>query len=420
MAHPLAVNTRSLERRLVNDIFGNRVSVTSQAALRHYDRAVDAQLHAWPGVLEHIDAALTHAPEFALPYALKALGLMARGEASPALAALARAQTCVQRALPREQSQVALVTSILESRSHDALAQVTEHARQYPTDALAASTALGAYGLFGFSGRSDHDAARLAFVDALAPHFPVDFPWLTSYRGWARIETGQVQEGLAMAQGALALRPDNGHNAHIVMHGYFELGASDAALDFLAQWLPTYPEHAQMWGHLQWHAALAEIELGLLDAAVARLLGPITDYLPRGLPFMGLADTVALTWQLGLLGVSGLPWAMVQKHAKRHFPEGSNVFGELHLTLLAAARRDHRAVLASLRRLEKIAQRGHGGAPVAIQFAQGLAALIEGDGDGARKHLDACRADAVCLGGSHAQRRIVEQTQMACRLPLLH
>ena len=348
------------------------------------------------------------------------MALAARGESGPALAALARAQTCVQRDSPREQSQVALVTSILDGRSRDALAQVTEHARQYPTDALAASTALGAYGLFGFSGRADHDAARLAFVEDLAPHFPGDFPWLTAHRGWARIETGQVQDGLAMAQGALALRPDNGHNAHIVMHGFFELGESDAALDFLAEWLPAYPEHAQMWGHLHWHAALAEIELGLLDAAVARLLGPITAYLPRGLPFMGLADTVALTWQLGLLGMGGLPWAMVQKHAERHFPEGSNVFGELHLSLLAAARRDHRAVLASWRRLEKIAERGHGGAPVAMQFAQGLAALMKGDGEAARKLLDACRADAVRLGGSHAQRRIVEQTQQACRLPPLH
>jgi len=55
----------------MNDMFGNGVTCVSHAAIQHYDRAVDAHLHAWPGVLESVDAALAEAPDFSLPHALK-------------------------------------------------------------------------------------------------------------------------------------------------------------------------------------------------------------------------------------------------------------------------------------------------------------------------------------------------------------
>ena len=39
----------------MNDMFDNGTTVASQSALHHYDRAMDAHLHAWPGVLESIE-----------------------------------------------------------------------------------------------------------------------------------------------------------------------------------------------------------------------------------------------------------------------------------------------------------------------------------------------------------------------------
>ena len=45
---------------------------------------------------------------------------------------------------------------------------------------------------------------------------------------------------------------------------------------------------------------LAELELQQSDAAVARMVGPIMEYLPCGTPFMGLADVASLLWRLGL------------------------------------------------------------------------------------------------------------------------
>jgi hypothetical protein len=132
---------------------------------------------------------------------------------------------------------------------------------------------------------------------------------------------------------------------------------------------------------------------------------------------MGLPDVVSLLWRLGLLGVRGLPWGIAHKHAELHFSNGSNVFGELHLTMLAAVRADRPALVAAVSRLKANGERGHSGALVAVRWAQALIALLDGDRAAAREHFDACSDGAARLGGSHAQRCIVAQTRDALQLP---
>ena len=400
----------------MHDHFGNSVTCAVESAVRSYNVAVDSQLHAWPGVSDACDEAIRADPGFALPHALKALALAAYGRISEARGALARAIE-LKPATAREQSFLGLLAAIFEGSTMQALALVIEHCRCYPTDPLAASTAVGAYGLFAFSGRADHNAARLDFLESLALHYPGDFSWLLANRGWARIECGDAEEGLAMALRAIAQRPNNAHNAHIVMHGYYELRRPGEAVAFLAAWLPRYPEAALMWGHLQWHCALAELELDDADAAMRRLLGPILNYLPRGTPFMGLADIASLLWRMGLLGVGPLPWTEAQSHAASHFEQGSNPFGELHLAMLAAARRDGAALDAAVPRLQALTDGGHQGAIAVLHWTKALRALVDGDPVAARDHFDACRGDAVRLGGSHAQRSIIERTQQALSIP---
>lgn len=401
----------------MRDAFGNLVSCASPSALRAYDQAVDAQLHAWPGVLATCDDAIAVDPDFPLPHALKALALAAYGRASEARAALARALE-KNPTTAREQSFLALIGAILDGKTTQALAMVIEHRRLYPTDALAASTALGAYGLFAFSGHADHDAARRDFLEALAPYYPTDFPWLLSNRGWARIECGEAEEGLAMTLAAIAKRPNNGHNAHHVMHGYFEVGRGQEAVAFVDGWLPSYPDVGLMWGHLHWHGALAELALDQADAAMRRLLGPILAYLPRGTPFMGLADIASLLWRMGLQGARGLPWTEAQFHASEHFTRGSNPFGEIHLAMLAAVRRDCAALDAGARRLQAAAENGHQGAGPALYWTKALQALVNADQVAAREHLEACRRGVVRVGGSHAQRSIVDGTVQALAVPV--
>lgn len=400
----------------MNDVLGNSVTVASAQALKAYERAVDAHLHAWPGVVQALDEALAEDPDFVLAHALQALWMQMYGRIDEARAALERAEANAADSSAREQSHVALVSAIVGGRAPAALVQVQQHAQRFPTDVLSASTAMGAYGLFAFSGRRDHDAARRAFIEALAPQLPAELPWLLMHRAWVRIESGDADEGLELARRSMAARPRNGHGAHVLLHGLYETQRTQESLDFLAAWLSTYPEDALMWGHLQWHGALAELALGDHAAASRRMLGPVLDFLPKGPPFMGLPDTASLLWRLGLQGASGLPWPAAQDHAERHFAQGSNVFGEVHLALLAAARRDSAALSAGWARLEKTAGRGHEGAPVAAAFVRALHAMLRRDEADAGLHWRQCLPELPRIGGSRAQRAVVQMTYAAGRL----
>jgi hypothetical protein len=406
------------EELVMHDAFGNAVQCSSTAAVRAYDRAVDCYLHAFPGVVDATGEALAHDPGFALAHVLRGLFHAMYGRGEEARQCLSRARDCLAGASDRERSHVALIGAIIEARTRDALAAVETHATRYPTDIVAIAPALGAYGLFAFSGRADHDNARLAFVERIAPYFPGSFPWLLAHRGWCRIECGAVDEGMAMVLEAIAERPANGHNAHMVMHGYYEKGDPASAQTFLAGWMPSYPDDALMWGHLQWHWALTELALGHDDLALERLVGPMLDYLPRGTPFMGLADVVALLWRLGLRDRHTSAWNSARQHAQPFLAKGSNPFGELHLAMLAAAYRERGQLEQCDRRLESLERAGHEGAAVVRHWAAALKSLIDGDTPTALEEFDACRAELPRIGGSRAQRAIVEETSRALRVPV--
>ena len=401
----------------MQDCLGNLVTTPSPEALRLVECAIDRHARGWPGALEAAEAAASEDPALAIAHALQALihGMWARR--APAEAAMSRALQLARHASARELSLIEVLEHVLRGRMQAGLGWLLAHLRRFPSDRLALTTGVGAYGLFAFSGRPDHNEQRLLLLDDLERHYPKDDPWLLAYRGWVRIELGAVDEGLSMALCAIESMPQNAHNAHVVAHGMHEAGRSADYLAFLHGWLAGYSEHGLMWGHLQWHAAIAELELGDDEAALQRCLNVIVPHLPHGAPFMGLADGPSLAWRLGLRSVAGLPWAEIAQHASAHFATGSNPFGELHLAMVAAVLRDRDALARCSSRLDQMAAAGSCEARVAQGWVAGLRSLVDDDENSGVRSLLECEADAVRLGGSNAQRSIIAQTRQAGRIP---
>jgi hypothetical protein len=402
-----------------HDELGLSLTCNSDAAASAYRVAVDAHLHAWPGVRKAAEEAVQHDPAFALAHALRALDAATYLRRAEARDAVDLAQRFAAQASEREQSHVAVIALLLGGKSAQALEAALAHAARWPTDALLASTLVGAFGLFAFSGRADHDAARLAFVRQLVPHYPADHTWMLSHRGWSCIEAGELDEGMAHAKHSLALRRANGNIAHIVMHGWYECDDAAAALAFIESWLPDYPEHAMLWGHLQWHAALAELALGREDAAFARYTLQVLRQIETAPPLVGMSDAASLLWRLQLLGRAGLPWSAAAAFGERHFPQGGNMFAELHLAMLAAGLGDEARLNRCSTRLQSIADKGHAAAPVALQWTAALSALMAGDLTAANRALQSCQCESARLGGSHAQRAVIDMTLRGCEVLLL-
>jgi hypothetical protein len=401
----------------LQDSLGNPTTTASSAALQLLDDAIDLHARGWPGALDAAEAAAREDPEIAIAHALQALIHGMWGRRSMADAAMSRALQLARGSSAREQSLLELLEHVVRGRTQAGLAWLLAHLRRFPSDLLALTTGVGAYGLFAFSGRSDHNEQRLLLLDDLERHYPPEYPWLLANRGWMRIELGAVDEGLAMALQAIERRPENAHNAHIVAHGFHEAHRPADYLAFLPGWLARYPGDGLLWGHLQWHAALAEMALGGDEAALRRCRDTIVPHLTHGAPFMGLADGPSLLWLLGLKSLSGLPWADVAQFASDHFPNGANPFGELHLAMVAAALRDQDALARCAKRLEQMATGGSPNARVALSWVAGLQSLIDNDQDAGERHLGECEQEAVRLGGSTAQRSIIAQTRQARRIP---
>jgi hypothetical protein len=395
----------------MKDALGLDLSCPSHGAVQAYNHALDARLHAWTGTDAALDEALREAPDFALAHALRALQAamyMRRAEVGPAIEA---AQFHASASGERERSQVAVAAEALQGNAATALEAALAHVARWPTDAVVAGMLLGAYGMLAMSGRLDHDAARLALLRQLRPHYPADHAWILGLLGWGSIEAGELDEGMKHVQRSLSLRRTNGNMAHVMMHAHFERRDAAAGLAFIDAWLPIYPEDGMLFGHLHWHAGLCEIDLGRADAALGRLVQQMLRQQEVAPPLGGLADAASMLWRLRMLGREGLPWAAAAVFAERWFPAGGNVFAELHLALLAAGRGDRAALDAGNARLRAMADKGHAAAPVALHWNAALGALMAGDTAAAKDELRACRAESVRLGGSHAQRMVVDLTQ---------
>ena len=394
----------------MQDRFGLPVTCDAPAALSRYIEAVDLLLSANHGAAERLDAALALAPDFALAHAARARLLQMYARPAEAKAAAAEARRLAAAVSRRERGHIEAVALAVDGRGADAMAQVERHVAEFPRDALPLSLALGVYGLLGFSGRVDHHEAQLALLQGLASKWDADW-WFLTYLGWALVETGAPARGVPLIDRALELNPRNAHGAHARAHAFYELGEAAAGHDFVGAWLPAYDRQSQLHCHLTWHQALFALQLGNTDTALALYADAIRPEVATSPPLFSLADAASLLWRLGLYGhpVDAAAWQAVQALALRAFPHAGQAFADVHATLSAAstgatpeARIDELDALCAAGRLPA--------GTVVPALCRGLAALGAGRPDAAAALLAPALAEIARIGGSHAQRDVIEDS----------
>ena len=127
----------------------------------------------------------------------------------------AHARHLAATASPRERQHVEIMAAVIESKPKLAVTAAEGHLGEYPRDVLVLSMLLGAFGLYAFSGRPDHDAAKLAVCERVAGHYGEDW-WFVSYLGWSHTEAGNLSTGRALSERAMGLRAENANAAHVM------------------------------------------------------------------------------------------------------------------------------------------------------------------------------------------------------------
>ena len=167
-----------------HDRYGLALSTASSRAAELYREGIDLLLSAWPGAAEHFDAAITTDPGFALAHIARGRVHQAYAEVAAARDKANLARSLAEDATAREKGHIAALAASIEGRSADAIRLAEDHLEAFPRDAVVLSLLMGAFGHYAFSGRADHDQARVAICERHARHYGSDW-WFMTYLGWS-------------------------------------------------------------------------------------------------------------------------------------------------------------------------------------------------------------------------------------------
>ncbi len=282
---------------------------------------------------------------------------------------------------------------------------------RYPLDLLAHPVALF---LDLYQGRVRWMRDRTARA---LPLWSKDLPGygsMLAYHGFGLEETGDYARAEDESRAAAELEPTSQFAHHTVTHVMEMTGRPEDGLGWMLAREPFWSTTDHMnQGHIWWHRALFHIELGQYDAALALYDGPIRAT-QRPLA-VSLHNAPALLWRLGTLGCDVSDrWKEVAANWQGHADGRTLVFYDMHAAMaeLGSGQQalvEHR--LAVMRetasgRDERAAIYREAGVPL----VEGLMAFHRGHHEEAVALLRPVRFDLWRIGGSHAQRDVVDWT----------
>jgi hypothetical protein len=201
---------------------------------------------------------------------------------------------------------------------------------------------------------------------------------------------------------------------HTVAHVMEMTGRPEDGLGWMAarEALWSTPDHMNQ-VHIWWHKALFHLELGQYEAALALYDGPIR-VTQRALA-LSLTNATALLWRLDALGCDiGERWREQAALWEGHADGKCLVFADIHAAMAELGSGEASAVDRRLAAMRKTAANGVEAAAlyrtVGIPIVEGLAAFHRGAYAEAVELLLPVRFDLWQIGGSHAQRDVVNWT----------
>jgi len=252
----------------MNEVRTNQpISCASPEAAQHYQAGVDRILASQSGAAERLDEALVLDPGFAL--AAVARYLVARDAREPGAERFRTlAEEAATRANEWERRQVDVLVALAE-RPSEAVDMARYHIAKVPGDLLVISQ-LSGY-LF-FYGGPDKQHVVLDLLESVEGTLGNDWAYLARL-GFAASEHGDRRRGRALLERALEARPEALYSIHGLAHVLHDDGDIEESAALLQTWLHDNESDArggQMYGHVQWHLALKEWQMGDEAAGVSR------------------------------------------------------------------------------------------------------------------------------------------------------
>ncbi len=402
---------------MLEDRYGLPLSTASAAACDAYVEGTDLLLSAGPAPERAYERAIAADPGFALAHAGRARALFLAAKIPEAKAAAKRARELAGTLPRRERNNLEVVLLTIEGGAPRAYALALEHLMEYPRDAMVLAPCTGVFGLIGFSGRKGREREFLELMEGLRVHYGDD-AWFLGQLAFARVEAGDTEGARRPVERSLELDPKSAHSAHVQAHVRYEAGERAEGLAGLQQWLAGYAREGLLHCHLNWHVALWQLELGDYESALQTYTSAVHPGGSWGPPINALTDAASFLWRAEL---AGRPrdferWRQVSEYGTQNFPRTGLAFADVHRALAYAATGDDAALaklVAELRERESAGKLLAG--PIVPALARAFDACMRKDWQGAAGLIEPYVAEHERIGGSRAQRDLIELTLEAAR-----
>ncbi len=281
---------------------------------------------------------------------------------------------------------------------------------RHPRDLLALKVAQDLYFFLG---------NRLELRDTAARVLPA---WPREQAGWGYVqgiyafgleENADYRQAEARARAALDYNPRDVWSVHALAHVFEMEGSPQDGVKFLTA-------SASDWSgsffaiHNWWHRGLYHLELGEISEALALYDGPIRA--GRSTEWLNVVDAAALLWRLSLFGVD-----VTERAAKLAadidglVASPVYVFNDWHAVMAFGLAGDHARndlVVAANRHLAAPTNRD-AAERAGLALLEAFSAFAAGRPDRTIDLLIDIRPRANAVGGSHAQRDIIDLTLIA-------
>ena len=400
--------TRSLHgesRRRPVDPYGLTLS-TNRRAARRYNAALGRLLRLQDGVEDGLAQAVEADSGFVQAHAALALlghewGANTHWRSSLRAAHRAAAERHLD---DRECSFLDAVTTRLRSDEATGAAALLRHVRLFPRDALAVSVAVPTVAFGGLT--SGTQTAEL--VESLGRSYGDDW-WYAGQLAFVRQDQERWSEAEDLSSYALSVEPSSGHAVHARAHVFYETGEHSAGLAWLDEWIRTRGPEANHRSHFSWHAALHELMQDDVEAVRRRYERELSPSVVSGSRVV--VDSGALLWRGRVTGAwtADLPVDAVRAAAPDEWLSAPpTAFAALHAAVLLAADGDAAGLAGLAARSSSSDDRVF--RDVVVPLCEGLGSVVDERWNAAAATLGTVVAAMEPLGGSRAQREVVEDT----------
>jgi tetratricopeptide (TPR) repeat protein len=246
--------------------------------------------------------------------------------------------------------------------------------------------------------------------------------WPAEKPGWGYVQ-GMYAFGLEengdYAQAELFARAALHHNRrdvwanHALAHVFEMEGRTDEGIRFLAESVPNWAS-SFFAVHTWWHQALYHLERAEYDAALSLYDGPIRGV--RSLEWVNLVDAASLLWRLSLCGVDVQERSVtLAEDLAQVLDAPTYIFNDWHAVMAfgLAGRLDLAEHLLSDNRRQAVGTNRAAAARAGLALLEGFSSFAAGRFNGAIDLLGEARSCAHVVGGSNAQRDVVDLTLIA-------